>query len=191
MSEPERDDLHHLRERRLGRTPIYAGRLLRVFEDTVELPGGQRARREVVEHRGAVAIVAVTDDGRVVLVRQWRHAVELALWELPAGTRNPDEEPTATAPRELTEETGYSARRWSELGRAFVSPGYSRELIWFYLAEQLVPGEAANDPDERLDVSLAGPSRLAELVAAGEVDCKTLAGLAMSGLLPRVAPRPM
>jgi ADP-ribose pyrophosphatase len=104
------------------RRSVFDGKLLRVFEDTVRLPGGREATREVVEHPGAVAVVATADDGRIVMVRQWRHAAGRAIWELPAGTRETGEDPDATARRELTEETGYSAREWRDLGRGAVSP---------------------------------------------------------------------
>src|SRR5579862_1516235 len=110
-----------LREEPAGRRTVFDGRLLHVFADTVRLPGGGTASREVVEHRGAVAILARDDDGRVVLVRQWRHAVGRATWEVPAGTREEGEPPDVTARRELAEETGYTASRWSDLGQCPVS----------------------------------------------------------------------
>ena len=175
----------HLRETLLDRRSVYAGNLIRVYEDTVALPGGGTSRREVVHHRGAVAIVAVAPDSRVLLVRQWRHAVEGALWEIPAGTRDEGEEPLRTATRELREETGYTAARWRTLGQAYVSPGYSRELLSFFLADGLTEGEAALDADERLDARLFGADEVADLVRAGSTDCKTLAGLTLAGLLPR------
>ena len=175
----------HLRETLVSRTPVFEGRLLRAYRDEVTLPDGSRATREVVHHRGAVGVVAVAPDGRVVLVRQWRHAVERALWEIPAGTREADgEEPAATARRELAEETGYTAASWRELGRACVSPGYSRELLWFFLAEGLHEGSAAGDPDEKLDVRLFSPDEILELVRAGATDLKTLAALTLAGRLP-------
>lgn len=175
----------HLRETLVERREVFSGRLLEVYVDRVRLPGGREVSREVVHHRGAVAVVALTDDGRVVLVRQWRHAVGGALWEIPAGTRDRDgEDPAATARRELAEETGLTAGRWRRLGEAGVSPGYSRELLTFYLAEDLAQGSAATDDDETLDVLHAAPERVAELVLAGQTDCKTLAGLALAGRLP-------
>jgi ADP-ribose pyrophosphatase len=122
-------DDRHLREEPLRRRRVYEGKLLHVFEDIVRLPEGREARREVVEHIGAVTVVATAADERVVLVRQWRHATGRALWELPAGTREPGEDPAATAARELTEETGYAAAEWRELGHGPVSPGYSSEEI--------------------------------------------------------------
>jgi ADP-ribose pyrophosphatase len=177
----------HLREELLSRREVYAGKLLHVFADEVRLADGTLSLREVVEHPGAVAIVAVDEKRRVVLVRQWRHAVGGAIWEIPAGTREDGEEPEATARRELTEETGYAASQWRPLAEAGVSPGYSRELISFFLASGLREGATNADHDERIDVMLAGPEEIAALVRDGAVDCKTLAGLALAGLLPRVA----
>ena len=177
-------DSTHLRETLLSRTPVFDGRLLKVYQDSVRLPDGRQAGREIVHHRGAVAVVAVAADGRVVLVRQWRHAMERAVWEIPAGTRDEGEEPAVTARRELAEETGYTAASWSSLGEAAVSPGYSQETLWFFLAEGLTDGEASTDTDETLDVRLFSGDEVLELVRAGATDMKTLAGLALAGRLP-------
>lgn len=177
-------DVAHLRETLLSRTPVFDGRLLKVFQDVVRLPDGHEAGREIVHHRGAVAAVAVAPDGRVVLVRQWRHAMERALWEIPAGTRDEGEEPAATARRELAEETGYTAASWSSLGEACVSPGYSQETLWFFLAEGLTEGDTSTDTDETLDVRLFTAGEVQQLVRAGATDMKTLAGLALAGRLP-------
>jgi ADP-ribose diphosphatase len=173
----------HLRETLVVRRPAFDGRLLHVYDDEVRLPTGRPARREVVDHPGAVAVVATVPAGAIVLVRQWRHAVGGALWELPAGTRNAGEDPAATARRELEEETGYTAARWRPLGEAWVSPGYSRELLSFFRAEGLSAGEAATDPDELLDVRTFEPAEIGGLARAGLTDCKTLGGLALAGLL--------
>jgi ADP-ribose pyrophosphatase len=181
----------HLRETLVARRPVFEGRLLRVYQDEVRLPDGRTAAREVVHHRGAVGVVAVAADGRVVLVRQWRHAVERALWEIPAGTRDEDEEPSTTALRELEEETGYTASSWRSLGRTCVSPGYSRETMWFYLAEQLREGSTSTDPDETIDVRLFEPGEILRLVEQGATDLKTLAGLALAGRLPAHAGEPV
>jgi ADP-ribose pyrophosphatase len=184
MSFDPQSDSDHLRENLVSRRTVFEGRLLRVHQDEVRLPDGRPAEREVVHHRGAVAVVPVAPDGRIVLVRQWRHAMERALWEIPAGTRDEDEEPSRTARRELEEETGYTARSWHSLGEACVSPGYSREMLWFYLATDLTEGETSTDPDEKLDVRLFEPGEILRLVTAGATDMKTLAGLALAGHLP-------
>jgi ADP-ribose pyrophosphatase len=176
------NDDRRLREEPLRRRRVYEGKLLHVFEDIVRLPAGREARREVVEHIGAVTVVATAEDDRVVLVRQWRHATGRALWELPAGTREPDEAPAATARRELTEETGYAATDWRELGHGPVSPGYSSEEIWFFEAKGLTAGDSAPDADELLDVGLFDASQLTTMARDGEIDLKTLAGLALAGV---------
>jgi ADP-ribose pyrophosphatase len=177
-------DAEHLRETLVSRRAVFDGRLLHVYQDEVALPDGHRAQREIVHHRGAVGIVPVLPDGRVVLVRQWRHAVERALWEIPAGTRDEGEEPSLTARRELEEETGYTAGSWRSLGEAFVSPGYSRELLSFFLASDLTEGAASTDPDELLDVRPFEPGEILQLVSAGATDLKTVGGLALAGRLP-------
>ena len=181
---PHSTAVEHLRETPISRRDVFSGRLLHVFADEVRLDDGTVTTREVVEHRGAVAIVAVDADGGVALVRQWRHAVGGTLWEIPAGTRDPGEDPDVTARRELAEETGYVADEWRLLAHAAVSPGYSSELIWFYLATGLHPGRTRTDADERIDTMIATPADVAELVRAGQVDCKTLGGLALAGRLP-------
>lgn len=184
MSQETSQSTDHLREKLVSRQPVFDGKLLHVYKDEVELPDGRHAGREIVHHRGAVGVVAVAPGGRVVLVRQWRHAVERALWEIPAGTRDEDEEPSRTATRELEEETGYTASSWRALGHACVSPGYSRELLWFFLAEGLTEGATSTDPDELIDVRLFSPEEILELVAEGATDLKTMAGLALAGHLP-------
>ena len=177
-------DAAHLRETLASRSTAFEGRLLHLYQDTVRLPDGREAAREVVHHRGAVAVVPVAPDGRIVLVRQWRHSVDRALWEIPAGTRDEDEEPAVTARRELEEETGYTAASWRSLGMACVAPGYSTELLWFFLAEGLTPGTASTDPDEKLDVRLFTAEEILQLVRSGAADMKSLAGLALAGRLP-------
>lgn len=172
----------HLEETPVSRTPVFAGRLLHVFDDTVRLPDGRTTRREVVEHPGAVAVVARDEAGRVVLVRQWRHPARRALWELPAGTRDqPGEALEATARRELAEETGVAASRWRSLGHAPLAPGYSSEEMHFFAAEGLERGSAHTDADELMDVEWFDRAQVARLVEAGQVDVKTVAGLALCG----------
>jgi ADP-ribose pyrophosphatase len=171
----------HLRETQTGRRIVYEGRLLTFYEDDVRLADGTRAQREVVSHPGAVAIVAIDDAGTVVLVRQWRHAVERALWELPAGTRDTDEAPKRTAERELAEETGLRASSIVPLAVAPLTPGYSTEVMHFFLATGLTEGATNRDEDERMDVERFDRAGVAGLVRDGQVDVKTLAGLALAG----------
>jgi ADP-ribose pyrophosphatase len=140
----------------------------------VERSGGHE--REIVRHPGAVAIVAVDADDRVVLVRQRREATRAVLLELPAGTREPGEEPLVTAQRELAEETGLHGGRWRELARFWTSPGFVREQLTVFAAEGAVDGEAALEDDEDVEVVRVPvvelPGRLDEIH-----DAKTLVGL--------------
>ena len=117
---------------------VFEGRVISLRRDTVAMPGGGNSVREVVAHPGAVAVVAVDDEGRVVLLRQYRHPVGAYLWELPAGLRDADgEPPLETAKRELAEEVLLAAERWSLLTTTYNSPGFSDELVLVYLAEGL------------------------------------------------------
>jgi ADP-ribose pyrophosphatase len=177
----EAGSTEHLRETQTSRRVIYKGRLLTFFEDDVTLADGTPAQREVVAHPGAVAIVAIDDSERVVLVRQWRHALDRALWELPAGTREPDEAPARTAERELAEETGLRAKRMSPLGAVPLTPGYSTEVMHFFAAADLTEGSTDRDADERMDVERFDHIGVEALVRRGEVDVKTIAGLALAG----------
>ncbi len=134
MSEPAADGDYRV----LGTETLYEGRVIRLVKDTVAMPGGGDSVREVVRHPGAVAVVALDDEGRVVLVRQYRHPVGGYLWELPAGLRDAEgEAPLATAQRELAEEALLSAERWSLLTTTFSTPGFCDEMVLVYLAEGL------------------------------------------------------
>jgi 8-oxo-dGTP pyrophosphatase MutT (NUDIX family) len=122
----------------LASEPVFDGHVISLRSDTVAMPGGGDSVREVVAHPGAVAVVAVDDEGRVVLLRQYRHPVGQYLWELPAGLRDADgEPPLETAKRELAEEALLAAERWSLLTTTYSSPGFSDELVLVYLAEGL------------------------------------------------------
>jgi ADP-ribose pyrophosphatase len=117
---------------------VFDGRVISLRRDTVTMPGGGNSVREVVSHPGAVAVVALDDRDRIVLLRQYRHPVGRYLWELPAGLRDADgEPPLVTAQRELAEEAQLSAARWSLLTDVYNSPGFSDELVLVYLAEEL------------------------------------------------------
>jgi ADP-ribose pyrophosphatase len=134
MVEPARPGEYEV----LKTEPVYEGRIITLVKDTVAMPGGGESVREVVRHPGAVAIVAVDDDGHVVLVRQYRHPVGGYLWELPAGLRDADgEPPLQTAKRELAEEAQLAAQRWSLLTTTYSSPGFCDEQVIVYLAEGL------------------------------------------------------
>ena len=146
----------------------------RLFDVVVER-GGEHAR-EIVRHPGAVAIVAVDADDRLVLVRQRREAARDELLELPAGTREPDEEPLATALRELREETGLTGGEWRELATFWTSPGFVAERMTLFLAEGTVEGEAEPDEDEQVELVHVPVADLAGRLDEVE-DAKTLAGI--------------
>lgn len=159
----------------------FSGRLLHVRVDSVLLANGKTATREVVAHPGAVAMVPVLSDGRLALVRQWRHAVGRALLEIPAGTLEPGEPPETSAARELMEEVGYRPGRLTLLASVLVAPGYSSELIHLYLAEELTPERLAHDEDEALHCAVITWEEAEARITSGEiVDAKTICGLALA-----------
>lgn len=171
-------------EERIESASVYRGRLFQVFKDRVRLPDGHVAEREIVRHPGSVAIIPRYNDGRVVLVRQFRYVTGRELWEIPAGTCDkPGEEVEAAAHRELAEEAGLQAQRWRTLGRAYLMPGYDDELMTFFLAEDLTPTAAQAEPDESFKVSPFDLHQLRVLRSTGEIlDAKTLLGLSWAGL---------
>ena len=123
----------------VGRERVVAGKVVNVRRDTVRMPDGQEVGREVIEHPGAVGVVAMDDAERVLMIRQYRHPVGRQLWEIPAGLRDVDgESPLATARRELLEEAGYLAADWQVLADFFTSPGITSERLRVYLARGLV-----------------------------------------------------
>jgi ADP-ribose pyrophosphatase len=159
----------------------FRGRILSLRLDHVRLPNGNITTREIAEHPGAVAIVALDAEGRVVLVRQYRHAVGRDLLEIPAGTLEKDEPPEKTAPRELKEETGLSAQRWELLERFYASPGVLTEEMYVYLARDLAEGVSEPMGDEDLQVERIPLNDALELVARGEIaDAKSIIGLLLA-----------
>ena len=140
----------------------------------VERWGG--SEREIVRHPGAVAVVAVDTEDRVVLVRQPREPARKRLLELPAGTREPDEEPLATAQRELEEETGQTGGEWRELAAFYTTPGFCRERMHLFVAQDVEPGEARQEDDEAIELVRVPVAELRALVPELE-DAKTLAGI--------------
>ena len=167
-----------MEERVLSSRPIYNGRVVAVRVDEVMLADGHVAQREVVEHAQAVAIVPVTADDRVLMVRQYRLPVRRVMLELPAGVFNPGEEPEAAAQRELQEETGHAAGRLRRLGGFWVAPGYCTEYIHIYLAEELYESRLEADEDERIEVTTLSLTEALAGIAAGNIDdAKSVCGL--------------
>lgn len=160
---------------------VHRGKLLTLRIDTVRLASGRETGREVVVHPGAIALVPLLDDGRVVLVRQWRHAVGSMLLEVPAGTREPNEPPERTAARELTEETGYTADRIIPLGAFFTAPGFYTEEIHVYLAVGLHTGDATPEDDEGITIEYLPLADAPAAIACGDLpDAKSIAALCMA-----------
>ena len=168
----------HLREQTVSRTELLRGNFLHVVRDTVRLPSGAEATREFVLHPGAVMVVGLLDDGRVVMERQYRYAMGAVMLEFPAGKLDPGEGSLACARRELREETGYSAREWAFAGRLSPTVAYSDEIIDIWFARGLTLGERQLDDGEFLDVFGATPQALLEASRDGRlIDGKSLAGL--------------
>ncbi len=163
-----------LTEKPLSGDYAYRGRIIRLRVDQVELPNGRCSSREVVEHPGGVGVVALTEDGQVLLVQQYRYPYRQVLTEIPAGKRDPGEDPLTTGRRELAEETGMTADRFEPLGVLYPSPGYTDEVIHLYLATGLHASAAHPDEDEFLHVVRQPLEQLVEQVLAGTLpDAKT------------------
>ena len=167
----------HLRETPVARTELLRGHFLHVVCDTVRLPSGNEATREYVLHPGAVMVIGLLDDGRVVMERQFRHPMQAVMIEFPAGKLDAGEASLACAQRELIEETGYSAREWAFAGRLAPTIAYSDEIIDIWFARGLTLGDRHLDDEEFLDVFTADPVDLMQWCRSGEViDGKTLVG---------------
>ncbi|MBO4388287.1 MAG: NUDIX hydrolase [Spirochaetales bacterium] len=163
-----------LTEKKLSGVSVYDGNLLHVRRDEVVLPNGRTASREFIRHPGAVAVVPVTDDSKVVVERQFRYPLGQVILEIPAGKIDPGEDTLAAAKRELEEETGYTASEWECIGTFNPSPAYTDELITLYLARGLKAGHDRMDEDEFLNVELMDLQELVSLIVRGEVpDGKT------------------
>ncbi len=170
-----------LTEVTLGSRWGFEGRLVRVRIDEVRLPNGRESTREVIVHPGAVAIVPLHEDGTVTLVRQWRQAAGKALLEIPAGTREPDEEASACAHRELAEEVRLAAGCMTPLFGSYLAPGYSSELLHMFLATELTPAEGEPDADEVLEVRRVPLAEVTRMVLGGELqDAKTVCGVLLA-----------
>jgi ADP-ribose pyrophosphatase len=160
---------------------VYEGRILNLRVDEIRTPMGVEALREIVENGGAVAMVALDDQQRVVLVKQYRHAVRGLVIEIPAGKLDGDEDPLAGAQRELREETGYRAGRFERLGSFYPAPAWSTELVYLYLATELTPGPAQPEADEAIELLRVPLAEAIELIDSGAIiDGKTIAALLLT-----------
>ena len=166
----------HLSEVQLTSEVLFKGRFLQGRRDTVRLPDGATGVREYIVHPGAVVVVALHDDGQVVVERQFRYPVGEVITEFPAGKLDPGEAPLLCGKRELLEETGYTARQWAYAGRMHLAIGYSDEIIHIYFARGLVAGERDLDEGEFLDVDRMSVADVMDAIRHGRItDAKTLA----------------
>ena len=157
---------------------LYRGHILKLRLDQTRLDNKQIVQREIVEHPGAVAIVALDAQNNALMVRQYRSGASRELLEIPAGTIEEGEDPSLCATRELKEETGYHALRWDNLGFFYSSPGFCTEKMYLYLARQLTRGTASPDADEILRAEIIPLNQLIEQINRGEIlDAKTIVGL--------------
>jgi ADP-ribose pyrophosphatase len=164
--------------RTIASDDVFAGRVFKVRVDTIRYDDGTEHRVDVVEHGNSVAIVATPRPGELVLVRQYRHPVKRALWEIPAGSAEVGEELLAGALRELREETGYRAARIRPIGATYMTPGFCDEAMYFFHADELSSGEQSLDADERIEIATFSTEAAWRLVASSEIaDAKTLLAL--------------
>ncbi|GGE54269.1 NUDIX hydrolase [Priestia taiwanensis] len=167
-------------EKTIATTPIFTGRVISLQVDEVELPDGKKGKREIVKHPGAVAIIAMTDEGKLVLVEQFRKAMERTLMEIPAGKLEPGEEPIVTAGRELEEETGYVCEEMEHVTSFYTSPGFADEYIHIFEAKGLRKKEnaASLDEDEFVELLEVTLEEAAVLMKEGKIhDAKTVYAL--------------
>ena len=167
-----------LKETTISQKTVYEGVIVNVRLDEIQLPDGRPGRRELIEHPGAVAVFAIDEQDRVVLVRQYRYAVGEPVLELPAGKLEPGEDPRDSALRELEEETGLQPKTVLPMGVAYSSPGILQETLHLYFAKDLVQADAHPDDGEFVEVLRIPYGELMDMVRRDEIkDGKTLAGI--------------
>lgn len=168
----------HLREQTVSSEAVYEGHFLSMRRDRIQLPDGRPATREYVVHPGAVMVVPILPDGRLVVERQYRYPVSRTMIEFPAGKLDPGESGLVCAQRELFEETGYVARRWARAGQMHPVIGYANEFIEIWFADELTEGERQLDDGEFLDVFAATQAELEGWMRDGRLtDAKTIVGM--------------
>jgi ADP-ribose pyrophosphatase len=168
--------MDHLIEKTISKETIYRGKVIDLQIEDVELPNGKTSKREIIKHPGAVAILAITDENKIVMVQQYRKALERVIIEIPAGKLEPGEKPEITALRELEEETGYECKELSHLISFYTSPGFADEIVHLYIAKGLMKKKVSADldEDEFLDVLEMTLEDAEKLIAARKIyDAKT------------------
>ena len=162
----------------LEKNKLYTGNIFDLYQYKVQLPNGKEASRDIIEHNGAAVIIAVKDNGDIVMVRQFRNGSDSVMLELPAGKFDPNESPEECALRELEEETGFRATKIKPLLKLHPVAAYCTEQITMFLAQGLIQGEPKPDPDEFVDVEIYPLDELLGMIDRGEInDMKTIAGV--------------
>ena len=170
-----------VKEKTISSDRIYTGKTISLKVDTVEIENRGYQKREIVEHPGAVAIVAVTDENKVILIKQFRKPIEQAIWEIPAGKLEIGETPKECALRELKEETGYSAKNIKLIHKFFTSAGFSNQKIYIFLATGLIKGEPNFDEDEIIETYEVDINEVFNMIIKNEIeDAKTTIGILLT-----------
>ena len=173
----------NLKEEQIDSKTLFEGNILKLSVDTVKLPDGRHATREMVTHPGAVGIVPITQDGKFVLVRQYRYPIGQITLEIPAGKLEAGEEIDACAKRELVEETGFIAGQMKKVTAIYTTPGFSNEIIHLYVARDLKKTQQHLDDDEFINVEYYSPQEIKQFIKNSVIcDAKSLVGLLMAGL---------
>ncbi|MGL5347423.1 MAG: NUDIX hydrolase [Peptostreptococcaceae bacterium] len=170
-----------IEEKTISSDRVYTGKVVSLRVDTVEIERQGYQKREIVEHGGAVGIVAITDEKKVILIKQFRKPIEKVIWEIPAGKLEINENPKDCAIRELKEETGYSAENIKLIHKFYTSPGFSNQKVYIYLAMGLTSGECKFDDDENIDMYELDFEEAYNMVLKNEIeDSKTAIGILLA-----------
>ncbi len=165
-------------EKTLSSQPIFSGQVVNLRVDTVQMPDGSEATREIVEHAECIAVVAIDNEDNILLVKQFRKPVEKELLEIPAGGIDPGEDPETAVRREMREETGYLPRKLESLGGFYSAPGYCTEYLHLYLASDLTPSRLTAEDTESIELVRVPVSQIMSLINSGSIcDAKSIAGL--------------
>lgn len=170
--------LENFREKTIASETIYEGRVINLRKEEVQLSNGHIAQREIVDHHGAICVIPVGNDGKIMLVRQFRKPAEQALLELPAGSLEKDEDPLHCAHRELLEECGLKSANMTALFQCYLAPGYSSEYMYGFLAQELEQFQAQPEEDEILELESYSLKELLPMIEDGRIrDAKTICGV--------------